>query len=236
MNLSFKAFALKGWTLLDDKVIVGNKEILLSSLTRATHDPSTSGKNGVIQIFYGSGAFDFKTLAYPKKQKADGEKAAAYIFAVLRGEDPNESVKERDRIQREGYRKICNSCGHIYYFTQGDLEENEKRRKRALTSSIAGLGGAVGGYYGASAMNTHSAQDQLDKIIDYGRCPKCGSSNVSDATDEDIERAKNINNNINNVAQQLSAADELKKFKELLDSGIITQEEFDTKKKQLLGL
>ena len=33
-----------------------------------------------------------------------------------------------------------------------------------------------------------------------------------------------------------SNADELKKFKELLDSGIITQEEFDAKKKQLLGL
>ena len=33
-----------------------------------------------------------------------------------------------------------------------------------------------------------------------------------------------------------SAADELKKFKELLDMGVITQEEFDTKKKQLLGL
>lgn len=33
-----------------------------------------------------------------------------------------------------------------------------------------------------------------------------------------------------------SAADELKKFKELLDLGIITQEEFDAKKKQLLGL
>ena len=38
------------------------------------------------------------------------------------------------------------------------------------------------------------------------------------------------------VAQQGSAADELKKFKELLDSGVITQEEFDEKKKQLLGL
>ena len=32
-----------------------------------------------------------------------------------------------------------------------------------------------------------------------------------------------------------SNADELKKYKELLDSGIITQEEFDGKKKQLLG-
>ena len=34
----------------------------------------------------------------------------------------------------------------------------------------------------------------------------------------------------------LSPAEELKKMKELLDMGIITQEEFDSKKKQLLGL
>ena len=32
-----------------------------------------------------------------------------------------------------------------------------------------------------------------------------------------------------------SSAEELKKFKELLDMGIITQEEFDANKKQLLG-
>ena len=44
---------------------------------------------------------------------------------------------------------------------------------------------------------------------------------------------------INNIIKQeipQSNADELKKFKDLLDSGIITQEEFDEKKKQLLGL
>ena len=38
------------------------------------------------------------------------------------------------------------------------------------------------------------------------------------------------------MESKFSAADELKKYKELLDSGIITQEEFDAKKKQLLGL
>ena len=37
-------------------------------------------------------------------------------------------------------------------------------------------------------------------------------------------------------APATSNADELKKYKELLDSGVITQEEFDAKKKQLLGL
>lgn len=38
------------------------------------------------------------------------------------------------------------------------------------------------------------------------------------------------------VVAQVSAADELKKFKELLDLGVISQEEFDAKKKELLGL
>lgn len=41
---------------------------------------------------------------------------------------------------------------------------------------------------------------------------------------------------VTNITQAQSSADELKKFKDLLDSGIITQEEFDAKKKQLLGL
>lgn len=38
------------------------------------------------------------------------------------------------------------------------------------------------------------------------------------------------------ITMSQSNADELKKYKELLDNGIITQEEFDAKKKQLLGL
>ena len=38
------------------------------------------------------------------------------------------------------------------------------------------------------------------------------------------------------IVQNASSADELKKYKELLDQGIISQEEFDAKKTQLLGL
>lgn len=40
----------------------------------------------------------------------------------------------------------------------------------------------------------------------------------------------------NSSETSLSSADEIKKFKDLLDTGAITQEEFDQKKKQLLGL
>lgn len=51
---------------------------------------------------------------------------------------------------------------------------------------------------------------------------------------EKIEEIKNAP--IGGIIQQASPAEELKKFKELLESGVITQEEFDAKKKQILGL
>ncbi len=38
------------------------------------------------------------------------------------------------------------------------------------------------------------------------------------------------------VVNQVSGADELKKYKELMNTGIITEEEFEAKKKQILGL
>lgn len=40
----------------------------------------------------------------------------------------------------------------------------------------------------------------------------------------------------NEISDSTSVADEIRKFKGLLDDGIITQEEFDAKKKQLLGI
>ena len=46
----------------------------------------------------------------------------------------------------------------------------------------------------------------------------------------------NRSKNKGTVVQQASPTDELKKFKELLDMGAISQAEFDAKKKQLLGL
>lgn len=42
--------------------------------------------------------------------------------------------------------------------------------------------------------------------------------------------------NNNKISNFESKADELKKYKELLDSNAITQEEYDKKKKELLNL
>lgn len=95
------------------------------------------------------------------------------------------------------------------------------------------------------------AAGNLASIADVNKIPFCsGMFSYAPANDyakslcEDIRKAMNeyqqaasqIEVAPTTVIQQVSAADELKKFKELLDLGIITQEEFDAKKKQLLGL
>lgn len=57
---------------------------------------------------------------------------------------------------------------------------------------------------------------------------------VAEYCKKQIEEYKTKNNSP--IVNEVSAADELKKFKGLLDSGVITKEEFEAKKKQLLGL
>ncbi len=52
----------------------------------------------------------------------------------------------------------------------------------------------------------------------------------------DAVKKKQLEKSTRQTKEHISAADELLKFKQLLDMGAITQEEYDAKKKQLLGL
>ena len=52
-----------------------------------------------------------------------------------------------------------------------------------------------------------------------------------------VEENRNKMSTVNTtIVNTKSAAEQIKEFKELLDMGIISQEEFDAKKKELLGL
>ena len=51
----------------------------------------------------------------------------------------------------------------------------------------------------------------------------------------EIDKVWDSKNN-DNANDNDDSADKIKKFKDLLDSGAITQEEYDAKKKDLLGL
>lgn len=85
--------------------------------------------------------------------------------------------------------------------------------------------------------NSFEQYKQLAMAIKRVCCP---NSRIEDAS-ERIDALGNpvgqfFNTQNAQPAASTSAVDEIKKFKELLDQGIITQEEFDVKKKQLLGL
>lgn len=57
----------------------------------------------------------------------------------------------------------------------------------------------------------------------------------TDRKKDSLEKPKKQRVNSSNFSEQ-SVADELKKFKELYDSGVISQQEFEEKKRQLLNL
>lgn len=54
-----------------------------------------------------------------------------------------------------------------------------------------------------------------------------------DFVSQTVEKAKSM---VADLGSKPDAAAELKKYKELLDMGAITEEEFEAKKKELLGL
>jgi len=45
---------------------------------------------------------------------------------------------------------------------------------------------------------------------------------------------KQLTMRIQNIVNQVSGADEILKYKQLLDAGVLTQEEFDRKKQEIL--
>lgn len=75
-------------------------------------------------------------------------------------------------------RKKCNVCGHVFCYSIGDLARNEEKKQSAMWSSVAGIAGALGGYYTASAVHSGNASNALGSVIDYNRCPMCGSRNI----------------------------------------------------------
>lgn len=63
---------------------------------------------------------------------------------------------------------------------------------------------------------------EIEKVVSYVK--------------DQVDKIRSAPTSTPTVIQAQSPADELKKFKELLDMGVITQDEFDQKKKQLLSL
>jgi len=247
MNITFNPRGKKQWTITDTEIICGKKEILLPTICRIIHTLPTKfpGAQGSIFINYKKDSEEYYLnnsieLKYDKKDIENAKIGAEYLLKLFDNDNYNIIVdekkgktyttKKREPVKEPiQFYKKCNTCGHIYCYTQADLNKNKQLSRQAAANSFASaFGPAI-----MSATYNQTAADNKSRIIDYDKCPNCNSLDVVSITEEEV---RNISKNQDTQQSNISQADELKKFKDLLDSGVITQEEFDAKKKQLLGL
>lgn len=169
-------------------------------------------------------------IARSRRDRPFLEEIVAYIT------EHSKNATNIDALLDVEHRMKCNVCGNIFCFSYRDIILQSKAERRAaitnLLTGAAQMSAAIGGnrldMMNANTLANTNAINQ-PKITDYSACPKCGSKDIMELTEDAVAK-------ISDNQQHYSEADELLKFKELLDKGIITQEEFDGKKKQILGL
>ena len=235
----FKAATMKEWTLYRDSIQLGREKFLFSELSKVVNAeiPTNRLLQGVINIFPKSGGF--KLLGYAFSQKDAAAQAVEYISRKIEDSlTPEESAarRELEAFQAGRERRMrCNVCGSIFCYSYQDLLRNQELAKQAKNAAIRGALSTIATSQILGAQEQAEADRKLAQIRDYTHCPNCNSTDLKQLSDDEYREALAAKNAPAPAAAP-SAADEIKKFKELLDLGIITQEEFDAKKKQLLGL
>lgn len=144
----------------------------------------------------------------------------------------------------------------IFSFTGVDFKKKDSTNLKLISAIVTGerilIGGQVKGLFKA---NFYSSTFSISNVrsIDV-EVNMLGTNIVIQCMDDEIviseptnEIAVNIVRELTEVVEriketkqiasgtQYSEADEIRKFKELLDEGIITQEQFEAKKKQIFG-
>ena len=127
------------------------------------------------------------------------------------------------------FRCLCKVCRHVYCFTTADLRKNARLLSQAKSDTDLAVMQMVFTSQIQGQMTSADARRAKNQVVDYSRCPKCGSTDVELLPEgAEIPAAPA-------AAASATATDELIKFKQLLDMGAITQREYDQKKKELLG-
>ena len=176
---------------------------------------------------FGSGS-SLKDTCYIDFDTNQKERDELYKFLL---DKFNKAQHEKFQEELKEHIIKCNTCGNIFCYTGADIERNKKHDSEAFWADCLGIMSGLFGTKYDMYEQTKISQDNKDKIIDFSKCPKCNSKNI-------VEIDSNETYNINKIDQtkKTNNVEEIKKYKELLDTKIITQEEFDKKKKELLDL
>ena len=206
----------RAWSFDDEGIKCDGIEYDRGGISEITHVKPGFGQDGVISFKYKGETI---TLYYRGKENP----SAAVVVGILKNADEKKKYGTTEELY---YR--CNICGHIFCYTYKDIHEKNKTEALNALSAIGMMSGAVSGQWGGAIAN----QNNIKEVTDYSKCPKCNSRSIQRISKTEAEQ----NSGINKTTTALSVPDEIRKYKELLDEGIITQEEFVEKKKQLLGL
>lgn len=125
------------------------------------------------------------------------------------------------------------------------MKITKKTFAQGVSKAIPILGGVISGgltYASMKPMGNRLRKTLFDVVDgysneDFSRDYEDVKKEIIDITDEVIEEQNNeqYNEETESIRNEpFSAADEIMKFKQLLDIGVITQEEFDVKKAELL--
>lgn len=257
MYAEIKAMGLKAWTLSDDRIIYdGKTEIKLSDITTAMHNNTTTTKlmNGVITVMVGSKKY---ILAYPFKQKEEGDAAAKYILANYGTGEQKAAMEAKEEKKKIGLvydlkgvrgrkmavyedRAVLTVEVGVGSFLTGNVSDGEKTiyyrdcigvqfKKSGMQIGYVQLETASG------LMNKSQSNFFNENTFTFDLSVQ-SNEKMEEVAEYIKDRVAECKNAPTQAAAPISAMDELKKLKELLDLGIVTQEEFDAKKKQLLGL
>ena len=250
MNEEFKAFGGKAWAVTDDALIYAGTKIPFSDLAsiNLVTTPTTPLTNGVAQAVYGGKVC---TLAFKYADKARAHSAIDFIKSKV---DEAHGVVKNYRYKllshTGSYLEVYDDYVMLYFMPVGSLLGNIARGgvtggKKIAFSDITSIqfkepsGMSVGFIQFSYAGSTESkagviaaVNDENSIVFQPDQLPLAREilSFIEEGRKTEKLPAQTA------AVQQISAADELKKFKELLDMGVINQEEFDAKKKQLLGL
>jgi predicted Zn-ribbon and HTH transcriptional regulator len=179
----------------------------------------------------------FENLEASDKNDDRALKMESYAWSQIRNASPAESYEiapidiEGMKMEMQTHNIHCKVCGCVFCYTDEDVKQNEKNKKNSNPSTLGVLGmvALTGSLFPAYIAGKESDKAQA-KIRDFSRCPQCNSAELEELSRAELEQLHTKS------GTSSSPVEEIKKYKELLDSGIITQEEFDAKKKQLLGL
>ena len=250
MEANFKAFGCYPWGVTDDALIFNYQRIQYSKMTyfKLISTPTTLLTNGVAQGEYNGEVF---TCGFKYADKTTAHQAINFVA---------EKIEEAHGVVKDYKYKIIAHTGTTLEVNDTYVVINHMHVGSFLTNVARGgaLGGkkinftdltsvqfrepsglTVGFIQFAYPGSIESKGGIIDMINDENSIP-IQPAMVGEAKEvvDFIEkrRAELKNAPQGTVIQQASGADELKKFKELLDMEVITQEEFDAKKKQILGL